>query len=436
MPAPVLAAVSVASRSASFRPAYDADIAVVGGGIIGTAAALALQADGYRVLIVEPNEVGAGTAAGSAGYLHDGEIFPLAEPGLLAKLPRMLLDPLGPLVIQPAYLPLLVGWGRRFLRASRRPAIARAIAGLASLNRLAVDSTVALAEDSGAGHLLARAGGLKVCRDERTLEAVAAELLTLKEAGIEAQTIGRDALLALEPAISPEVAGAVFFPTSAHCTDPQAFGERLAARARGASIRNRATKLTQIADKSWVVELDGATRQRISAQRVLICAGAWSAPLMRSLRYTVPLAMARGYHLMLSNPGIELKHPIIFFEPHFAATPMLDGIRLAGTVEFAPAHAPMKPHRSEMLYDLAKRYLPRLRSEPSTMWMGVRSMTPDSLPVIGKAQRHENLYYSFGHGHLGFTQAAISARCIADVIGGRTPPIDVAPFDLDRFARG
>lgn len=410
--------------------AYDADIAIIGGGIVGTTAAIALQEDGFRTLVIEPSEAGAGTAGGSAGYLHDGEIFPLGDARMLAALPKMLLDPLGPLVIRPAFAPKLAGWGLRFLASMRDATVQRIVAALADLNRLAIDALVQIATTAGAQNLIVRGGGLKVCREERTLASLEAELRAVEREGIAARAIGAAELRALEPGLAGDLAGAIWYPNSAHCIDLAAFGGALAARVRaGGSIVTARAKELIAKDGAWTIVCD---EMRFQAPRVLVAAGHASGDVLRPLGYRVPLAPGRGYHLMLGEPGVELRHPVIFQEPHFAATPMRDGLRLAGTMEFAPANRPPDMRRAEMLFTTASPYMQGLKRGRASTWMGVRPMTPDSLPMIGRA-RHDNLYYAFGHGHLGLTQSAITARCIADLIAGASPPVSLAPFDLARF---
>jgi glycine/D-amino acid oxidase-like deaminating enzyme len=414
---------------------FDAEVAVVGSGIVGTMTALALQDAGFSVLVIDQNEPGAGTASGSGGYIHDGEIFPIAQPALLAELPRLFFDPFGPLVFRLAYLPHMVGWGTRFLRSMRRLEIERTTAALASLNRYAIGALLSVAEATGTQELLVHGGGLKIARTRRTFDGFARELDALRKAGIPAQALDARALREMEPALGDDNAGAIFFPNSAHCVDPTEFGERLAERMRskGNVLRARAQSIAPESDGSWVVNVHGSVRAGVRAENVVVSAGYDSPALLQPLGYRVPIAPARGYHLMIENPGVELQHPIIFHESHVGATPMSAGLRLAGTMEFSAPGAPADYRRAEMLYGIVRRYIPNLRNGRATTWMGIRPSAPDSLPSIGKAPQHDHLYLCFGHGHLGLTQAAISARCVADAMTGRKPPIDLAPFDLARF---
>lgn len=410
---------------------YDADVAVLGAGVVGTATAIALCDRGYRVMTVDPNEPGSGTAVGSAGYLHDAEIFSLADRGVLKQLPHMLSDREGPLVIRASSFPSMFGWGLRYFAASRSAAVQRTIAGQASLNRLAIEATFDLAKATGADSMLVRCGGLTVFRDTETLKDAERAITVLRNEGFEVRRIGREELLALEPAVQGAVGG-LHFPTAANCIDLQGFGERLGAHLRRNSghLSSPVTRLEPQSNGSWVIT---AASGRLTAQRVVVSMGVNSAGLLRPLGYRVPLAPSRGYNLTLPAPDTSIVHPMIFAEPHFAATPMRGGIRLAGTVEFAAPAAKPNLRRADMLFELAKQYLPDLRRDGATRWMGVRPMTPDTVPVIAKANRHPNLFCCFGHGHLGLTQAAISARCITALIDNQVPPVNLSPFDLARF---
>lgn len=408
-------------------------IAIVGGGIIGTAIAVALVREGQDVTIIEPDELGTGAAAGSAGYVSLGEIFPLANPGVVWDMPRMLSDPVGALVIDPRYFFRLIPWGLRFLAATRRSQRERGVDALANLNRNAAADLFELANAAGASSYLSADGGLLVCREERSLVKQIAQLPVLHDRGIRAEVRSANDVRDMEPALRSEIAGAIFFPDSARCSDPRAFGIALGAFAQtqGATwLRSHVRGMHQQPDGTWRLDLDDAT---LAASHVVVAAGVWSGETMKSLGYRCPIETERGYHLMLPQPEIPLHRPMVFEEAHFCATPMDAGVRLAGTVEFAGTKAPMHPKRSDVLYGLATRYLAGLRPGEER-WMGFRPSFPDSLPAIGRAALHKNLFYCFGHQHLGLTQAATSAKYVVDMIAERKPMIDLAPFDLKRFA--
>lgn len=409
------------------------EVAVIGAGIIGTAIAVALQQDGFHPAIFDPDGAGGGAAIGSASYIAVGEIFPLAHASLIAALPRMLRDPLGPLVVRPSYLPRMAGWGLRFLSAMRPEKYEQHTRALASLNRAALESLREIAAIAGADDFIDCSGGLLVCERAESLRALEDGLDTLAAHSVQAQILSTQALHQLEPSLAPHLAGAVFFPGSARCTEPTAFEARLATHVltNGAQlVKERVEEISPQRDGSWEIITPEAAYQ---ARRVVVAAGVWSGKLLTALGYTVPIETERGYHLMLPDSRVTLNHTVVFHERHFVATPLLSGLRLAGTVEFAGTSAPMNPRRSDILYDLATGYLPGIRRDGATRWMGFRPSFPDSLPAIGRAPNHTNLYYCFGHQHLGLTQAGISAKLVADLLQQRPSRLDLRPFSLSRF---
>jgi glycine/D-amino acid oxidase-like deaminating enzyme len=410
-----------------------ADVAVIGGGIIGTTAALELQRRGHDVTVIEPNEVGAGTAGGSAGYLAWNDIFPIPNPRVIAGLPRMLLDKRGPLVIKPSYLPHMMGWGLRFLLAARPSAVKSAIAALAQLNRLAEESLFDLARYAGADRYLVHETVFHVCRDEKTLEHVATLQPLLAAEGFRTELLDREAVRAAEPALTGSVAGALAHPGSGRCSSPPQFGRRLAEtfRTRSGGIITARADAIERAGNAWRVRTSAGVD--IEAAAIVVANGAWSGAILRTIGYRVPMQSARGYHLMIPHAGVMPTRTLNFEPEHFCATPMDEGLRLAGTVEFAGTQAPLNPYRADMLYDIARDYLPALQRDGAARWMGHRPSLPDSLPIISTLRRARGIVAAIGHERRGLTESAITARCVADLVEGKTPPIDLAPFSIERF---
>jgi D-amino-acid dehydrogenase len=238
----------------------------------------------------------------------------------------------------------------------------------------------------------------------------------------------------LEPAISREIQRAVLLPQNRSIRDPCKLVTELAQQVRE---RNGGIETGEVVDFdrsgdaiAGVVLADG---RRLAASEVVIAAGAWSAKLSRALGEPMPLETERGYHTQIIAPGVSLAHAIIWPARAFMVTPTAGGLRVGGTVEMAGLDAPPDYRRAKVLVRRAREALPDLKTEGASEWMGHRPAFPDTVPVISASCKTQGLYYATGHGHLGLTYAATTARLIGDLVTGATPPIDMTPYRVDRF---
>lgn len=410
------------------------DVTIIGAGIVGLSIALQLQSEGYKVTVIDQSPAMQGCSAGNAGYLSQANIFPPATPDLLLKLPKLLLDKEGPLVIKPAYFTKMVPWSLRAVSALKPVPYAKTVNALTSLITRSQETLATLAAKADAGHLLTTEGGLIAYRTQAAFLAKQKAIPVWRDHGVETQAISREETLALEPALADDIVGGIYFARSGRCSNPQGLGllylEQLK-RSGAQFIQERAMNINHQLDGTWEVTL---STTQLKTSKVVLCAGHASDELMVGHGYKKALVSERGYHLMLPSPGIQLNRPVVFGEPYFAATPMLHGLRLAGTAEFCSANAPANMQRSYMLKNLAVKYLPGLNSEDAKPWMGVRPTLPDGLPAIGKVRNVDGFYYAFGHGHNGLMTSAITAQCVSALIAGRDAPVNLEPFDLKRFA--
>ncbi|MFC6635633.1 NAD(P)/FAD-dependent oxidoreductase [Microbulbifer taiwanensis] len=411
----------------------EVDTLVVGAGIIGTAIAERLQSCGHRVLLVDRGDPGEECSSGNAGHFATDVVLPLANPKTILSIPKLLVDPLGPLAIRWGYLPRMLPWLLRFARAAL-PANARASAhSLRELNCRSIASFDRLLSRTGLQSLMAKRGALTLYQRDKGRRDNLATVNLLREYGVNIEELDAGQLRELEPALSESVAGGLYFPDTAHTVNPLRLVQELARcfREGGGEIRRaEVQRLKPLPDGRIQVQLENDT---LKARRMVLAAGAWSGPLAQQLGYRVPLDTERGYHLMLPDPGVELTRPMVSFERSFVMTPMEEGMRLAGTVELAGLRARPDYRRADILFEHAQTILPGLQRGEAKRWMGFRPSLPDSLPVIGRAPRQENIYLAFGHQHLGLTQAAVTAEIIDDLVAGREPEVDVKPLAVDRF---
>lgn len=394
-----------------------ARIAVIGAGVIGLACALRLSEAGHAVTVIDPAPDGDKCSWGNAGGIAMTEVAPQAMPGIAWRVPGWLLDPLGPVALRPAHLPAMLPWLWRFVRAARPARMEAAAAALAGLLRPVADDVPALFDTIRQSGGLFRRGALTVYASAEALRRDAPGWALRRRHGIDCQEIGGAEARAMEPALGRSVGAAVFTPAWWHVADPKTVwqGLRDTLIARGAPII--AAPATSLARPGAVM----TARGELACDAVVLAAGAWSATLAATAGARVPLESERGYNVTLPAPGVTLSREIIFAERHFVATPLAPGLRIGGAAEFAGLAAPPNHARAEALARLAEMALPGLDTRGGTAWMGQRPATPDSLPVLGPLPARPDVVCAFGHGHLGLTLAATTARLVAAHFAGERP---------------
>jgi D-amino-acid dehydrogenase len=409
-------------------------IAVIGAGIIGVSIAYELQRRGLPVVLVDRADAGSGASFGNLACIAVTEFLPASRPSIWAQLPGWALDPQGPIRLRPSYLPRLAPWLIRFLAASR-PSRVRAIeaAGAALCERV-YDDLLPLLADAGLSDMLSDEGCLCLYRDEAEMKADREHIAALERYGVEHRVLDGKALRDLEPALSPEIGMGVLFPHNRSIRNPHELvcalfklfmdrGGRFVSAEVGGFARNPGGAPT--------IQLrDGRT---LDAAGVVLCAGAYTGRLARLLGEHIPLETERGYHTQVMAPGIGMRHSIIWPAKAFMVTPTAGGLRIGGTVEMAGLDAPPDFRRAKVLVKRAQEALPGLVPNETSEWMGHRPALPDTVPVIGPSAKAPGVWYATGHGHLGLTLAATTARLLGDMMTGGTPPIDMSPYRVDRF---
>lgn len=409
-------------------------VTVLGNGIVGLACTYALVEDGRAVTVIDRGPPDDGTSTGNAGAIAVAEMIPIAEPGIWKRLPAMLLDPVGPLYLRLAHLPRLLPWFYRFLQACRVEDHRRGVTALAALLGRSMDTHLAVLQRIGAQDMLRRNGTLFIYRTQEAFSAEAGHWRQRTAHGIEATPLDRDGILEHEPDLGPEARFGYFTPDWAHYRDPKALVTALAdhLRERGVSFeRAEVSGLEKSGDGVSALIAEG--ERRIEVDQLVICAGAWSGRLSKQLDDPFPIEADRGYNTTLPDPGVDIRHMVTFAEDNFVMTPMEMGLRIGGSVEMGGLEATPNYQRSKALVSLAKRYIPDLKAEGGTEWMGHRPGTPNSVPVISPSPHAANVHYAFGHGHLGLTMSFVTGRLIADMIAGRDPGVDMAPYRIDRY---
>lgn len=415
--------------------ADNADIAVIGAGIIGVACALQLARQGKRVVVIDKQPPGHGASFGNAGHLATEQVFPIADASILKRLPAMLMDPMGPLRLDWKYLPRAVPWFTRLLLNLRPAPFQRTVAGLRALNESSLDAWKHLLHSIARPDLLKEDGSLLVFERAESRPAIDALQARMRQQQVPVELWSANAVRKRAPQLSEQIHGGLFYPRTGHFLDPYQVVCELVSAAKTAGVQffQQEVQGGQLQEHGVSLLTD---QGRVTARQVLIACGAHSAKLTTALTgKRVPLDTERGYHLMLPHELARLPFAVTSLERKFIMTPMTGGLRLAGTVEFAGLQRPAFMERAWQLHHLSKGLFRHdLNVEDATPWMGFRPSLPDSLPIIDKVCDGKVLL-AFGHQHLGLTQAAVTAQMITQLTSpsanSGVPTMDA--YRLDRF---
>jgi len=411
----------------------DTSIAIVGAGIVGASAALALQQDGHRVTLLDREGPCAGASFGNAGLIVNGTCVPTAMPGIAIDALRMLGQPLSPLSVRLAYFPGIFPWLIRFLAESRRAKVEQNARHLHALTNQALDGWRRLTDDTELSYFIEGGGWLKAYETERSFAATKNARALMDENGTPYDILNAADIRDLEPQLAPIFARGIYHGDSMRVSNPGRLVHGMVEllRKRGGTYKQFDVRSIRLDGDT--IELQGADHT-MSAHKVVIAAGAWSRPIAKQLGDTIPLDTERGYHLMLSNDSSSLlSRPVMNGDSSYVLVPMEMGLRLTAQVEFGGLDTSPDYRRIRSLLPSVQRMLPGIDKTEMSVWMGCRPSLPDSLPVLGFSSSTNNILYAFGHQHIGITLGPRSGLIIADLVAGRDPGIDLAPYRPDRF---
>ena len=410
------------------------DVLVIGGGVLGVCTAHYLVERGARTTLIERGEICSGASHGNGGWIFPSESAPIPGPGVIREALPWLLDPESPFWIRPRASLALLRWLWDFRRACNAGAVRKSFRlrhalSLASLERFAEFATK-LDFDFG----FTQRGLVLIFRTAKAMRDAQHDVSLLEAAGGSAKWLGVEALRERAPSLSPELAGGLEFPDDAHIT-PGDFVRGLAADVarRGAAIETQ----TEVLDVDWSrrgpVRVH-TTRGDFTADEVVLAAGAWTPELTGGLGLRVPVEAAKGYSITVERPEGHPDLPLQLVEGMIFVTPMGSRLRFGGTLELAGLDMRMNQRRVDALARSVRTYLPGIPPTPTVeIWRGLRPLTPDDLPILGRPAGTSGLILATGHGMSGISQGPISGELIAQLACGETPEIDLAPFSPDRF---
>lgn len=406
---------------------------VVGAGIVGICTGIELRRRGWAVTLLDRLEPGHGCSFGNAGILAAHAVVPIALPHLTSQVPKLLLDPDGPLVIRWTSLPHTWRWLLRLRRAATLAQARRSAAAMHQLYASTLQRHQALAREAGVPELVRAEPGLYVHREPNGIDLVNGLAWQLRrEHGAQIEVLEGAALHDAEPELARSYTRGVRLAPMGHSVNPLRLTQAYAALLRALGGRIERDDVRALHSAAASVRVTTASGER-EADAVVLATGAWSGELVRPLGFELPLIAERGYHVTYADPGIRLNHVVSEIGAHFAVTSMEPGLRVAGTEEIGRADDPPAWRRADVLHAHARRLFPNARLGQPSRWMGPRPGTPDSLPVIGVMPGHARIFIAAGHGHLGLTGAPHTGHIVARMVSGEPAEIDLAAFAPGRF---
>ena len=409
-------------------------IAVIGAGVIGILVARKLQRDGREVLLFDPELPATQCSFGNAGCIAVEDAMPHANPETLRQVPHMLVNQLAPLSIRWRDLAHLTPWFLRFTFACRPSQVEKGTKTLAALMIRAKGAWLDEIEYSGLGRFLQKKGIVWIYESSRSYHAEADGRKAMRDFGIDYQDMPAAEACAMVPGLRSDIYGAIFVPGSISVSDPHRLSRAIfdAFVEDGGEFRQQPVSV--ITEVGGTVLSVSTPEGETAVSGAVIAAGQASRRLTADLGIKAPIVAERGYHVMIKGADARFEMPVGSVDRSVILTPMLDGLRVAGTVEFARQGRPETWPRADEVLAHARELFPELGGEKSSQWMGERPTLPDYLPVIGRAPNTENLYLAFGHQHIGLTLAALTGEIIAALVAGRDTGIDMAALSVARFS--
>ena len=412
-------------------------ILIIGSGVIGLSTAYFCAKRGHRVTVVERNPAERdGCSFGNAGMIVPSHFVPLAAPGMVALGLKWMWNPESPFYIKPRLDWELLAWAWRFMRSATRAHVAQCaplIRDLSFASRALFEELAALpGNDFG----LVKRGLVMLCKTQHALDDEAAAAATANGLGVPAQVLDAKGVAALDPGVTMDIAGGVFFPKDCHLS-PARFMAGLLAECKRMGVEfHWQTDATDVITNGRIVEAVATTDGEMAADEFVLCGGSWSPELVRALRVSVPMQAGKGYSLTVQKPRQLPELCSIFTEARIAVTPMDGALRFGGTMEIAGLNEDITLRRVQGIVKAVPRYFPEFSASDFAgiqPWRGLRPCSPDGMPYVGRFGAYENLSTASGHAMMGLSLGPITGKLMGELLDGEPTSHALGLMNPDRF---
>ena len=407
-------------------------IGVIGAGIQGICISLCLIKKGFKVTLIDRDDPGKDSASyGNAGHFSPYASVPINRPDVLVDVPSMLLSSTGPLALKWNYVLKIFPWFLKFIKNCSRKNMMHTAKYMHQILDLALPAYDELFEEIDISGLV-ESKGIIYFWTNKDLKSRELEINIRNELGIKQQLLTPHEIHDLEPHIKQIYHGGVLYPNARHTRNPKKILLKLFdffLKEGGHFEKQNVQTISFTSDNKPIIKTD---LNFYTFDKLVVACGAFSKKLTDQVNEKIPLDTERGYHVHFKGHDHLLSRPVIFLNRGFGITPMEQGLRVVGTVEFGGLDNPPSKKRIQNLVNSAKYLFPELGKHEDE-WLGFRPTLPDFLPVIGPSKNHKNLFYSFGHHHLGWTLGAISGKIIAGMLAGENTNLNLTPYSSRRF---
>ena len=408
-------------------------VGVIGAGIQGVCISLSLIKKGFNVVLIDQEDPGTKSASyGNAGHFSPYASVPMNRPDILADIPSMLFNSTGPLALKWNYVPKMIPWFLQFIKNCSKKKMMHTAKYMHQILNLALPAYDELFEDINVSGLVENKGILYFWTD-KDLKSRELEIKIRNELGVKQQILSPHEIHDLEPHIKKIYYGGALYSNARHARNPKKILLKLFDRFIKKGGQFKKENVQTISFKSDDRPIIKTDLNSYYFDKVVVACGAFSKKLTDQVGENIPLDTERGYHVHFQGYDRLLSRPVIFLNRGFGITPMEQGLRVVGTVEFGGLNNPASKKRILNLVNNAKYLLPELK-EHQDEWLGFRPTLPDYLPILGPSKNHKNLFYSFGHHHLGWTLGAISGKIISGMIAGENTNLDLSAYNSQRFS--
>ena len=410
-------------------------VGIIGSGIQGVCTGLHLIKKGIPATIFDRQDPLSQdfkpASYGNAGHFSPYAVLQLNRPDILFDVPKMLFSSYGPLALKWNYVPKMLNWFFYYLKNCNKKSMMHTAKNMHQILSLSNDAYEEIFQEINTNGLVEKKGIIYVWTN-KNLKSRDLEIKIRNDLGVKQKILSVKDILDLEPNIKPVFTGGCFYDYAYHARDPHGILKKifeLYIKRGGKFLKENVKSLKQTNSKETSIYTEN---KEYKFEKTVVACGAFSKKLTDQLGENIPLDTERGYHVHFKGMENLIKRPIIFLDRGFGMTPMNQGLRAVGTVEFGGLNYPISKKRIQYIVNCAKELLPQLENHQDE-WLGFRPTLPDFLPVIGPSKNNENIIYAFGHQHLGWTLGAVTGKIVAGIISNEKTNLDLSPYSSSRF---